>query len=108
MIVNDYEVNNNRKGVYNTIIDLLKKKKYATSKFYRLLRSIQYIDLLPTSINLYINYAELDNIDEIPMIEIREALRESMHCKDLQVLFLNYKHTNIFEYYLMDKLVYNE
>ena len=100
MIINDSEVDRNRKGTYKTIIDVIKSKKYPTSKCCRLLKAIDYIDMGENSITIYVNDRDLDDSDVMPNDEIKNALRRDLHSYNLEINFVNLKCVSVFDYYI--------
>ena len=100
MILNNSEVDDKRKAAYDSIIEVIKAKRYPTSKCCRLLKAFEYIDICDKTVTIYTNGKDLEFSDVIPMDEIKNALRRNLHCYTLDITFKDVKCVSVFDFYI--------
>lgn len=104
LIKNESFVVNERLGVYKTLIEVLQKEDLLADKKYALFQSFAFIDVCEQGIVIYIDYGILKkaHLEEkhLHKEDIVLSLRKTLHCENLLVQFVEYKHKSLLNYFL--------
>lgn len=104
LIKNESVVVNERLGVYKTLIEVLQKEELLADKKYALFQSFTFIDVCEQGIVIYIDYGILKkaHLEEkhLHKEDIVVSLRKALHCDNLLVQFVEYKHKSLLNYFL--------
>lgn len=104
MVINDNNIDNIKKNIYDVIIKTLNKYNLSPNERYALFQSFFYIDVCPMSIVIYIDNFIIGkahlNESNLHKDELVDKIRDVLYCPNMDVTFVDLNCVNLLNYYL--------
>lgn len=86
--------------IYETIIEMIDRKKYGKSKTCRLLNSIKNVKIGNNELKIYYDDSDFYEMDIFPFGDIEDRIKSNLHKLHLNIEFVNLKNDSLLTYYL--------